>query len=210
MIKRVVTLMLVLMCTACDVRGRVLFIGDSNLALQAHIFISALWAGIGYGVIQPKPPAYLTTWIPVSGSGFKDSELWTSTLKSVGRAQTFDAVVLSMGVNDSGTGGCTTNMPARINAVINALPPNIPIIIVDVPYVGNPNYNVWCSYYINLELQRVKDINPRVLYINTNTVLNAVPISVRFSPDGVHYADGGAHAIAEAVRLKLETLRFTL
>lgn len=201
---RLVAALALLVLTSCDVRGRVLFVGDSNTVLHADVFTSYLYGGVGDGVVLATPPAYLPTFAAVSGAGYRDTAAWVESLESVDAAHDFDAVVLALGLNDAAASGCTADMPAKITAVIDALPADVPILLLNAPFVPSTVFNQTCILGVNVGLLWESQANARVTLIEVNGILNAMPAPVLRFADGVHYSDPAAFEIAEAIVAALD------
>lgn len=198
----------------CPVRGRVLMVGDSNTVLSAETLVGYLWSGSGNGTWVTPPPSYLLSFAAVSGSGFKDAQpadpnapAWVPTLDAIDAAQEFDAVVLALGVNDATTGNCTAGLDGKIDDVIDELPANIPIVLVDAPYVPSSNYSNTCLVNVNLALQAATSrYSPRIRYVNINAALSNAGLSYPngWFSDGVHYTIAAQYVLSEQIRVALE------
>lgn len=211
MIRRLVCALFALALTSCDVNGRVLFVGDSNVALNADVFTGYLYAGHQQGTstwTQPAP-AYLPTFAAASGGKFAHTSGnydWLGSLASVGNAHTYDAVVLAMGLNDAATGACTQNVQTPMGAVIAALPASIPVIIVNVPNVPSTAYDDTCIGIVNAWLAAAAGTDARFHLISADAVLSALASNARYESDGIHYTDAAAVALAEAIVTVLDGL----
>lgn len=217
-LKRLLVLSLAMLAlTACDIRQKILMMGDSNMVLSMNTYTNMLFAGYGLG---GAVPAWLMTPVAVSGSGLRhlypidaqDRANWTQTLKSLAfRDRDFDGIVINLGLND-----CTVqpllgipftvaraDYDRRIDDFITLLPASVPIIWIDAPY-GRPGYNDSCVTEVNLALQRaVTRYRGRITYLNVNNELNALAQDVpakgvyyRFGPDRLHFADAAKERLA--------------
>jgi hypothetical protein len=213
--KRLACLLLVLAATACDLNGRVLLVGDSNISMSATTYASYLYSGYEVGGTWEMPaPAYLPTIAVVPGSGFAhayDSDPntpnWVPALERIDAAGEWDAVVLNMGVNDAMTGMCTTGLADKIDALYGALPADIPIIVLDAPYVPSSSYSQTCLVDVNLALQAAHyRWSPRTTYINVNDTIGSVPANQRYLSDGIHYSPASQQKIVEAVKAALDSV----
>lgn len=207
--KRLALLLLLPLLTAfsCNVSGRrVLFVGDSQTAMNANVFAGYLFGGYGQGGAWKTPaPAFLPTFAAVPGARLLDSADWAATLATV--EPDYDAVVLELGQNDAIAGSCTAGLDAHIDEVVAALPAGIPVVWLDAPYVPSAMYSQSCLVQVNLALQAAYWRHyPRIVYVNTNAVLAGVPASQRWLADGVHWSQTSAYTIAEAVMVELEGL----
>lgn len=222
MFRRVVTSILALALLAgygCPVRGRVLMVGDSNVLLSAPTYIGLLDNGSAQnGWIQPAP-GYLLTFKAIGGAGFKDVQPadpnapnWIPTLESVRTSHTFDAVVLALGVNDGINGYCVPRptVDQKIDALIAALPPSVPIIVLDAAHASAANYNMACIIAVNDALQdAIHRHGERVMVrINSNAALSTAGIAYPsgWFTDGLHYRPAAQYVLAEQIRLALEAV----
>ena len=202
--RNIALILLACIALGCDVRGKVLFVGDSNTVLTAPDLIAAFWTnGVAY---EPSFPA-------VSGSGYGHAlplngvPGWAPALAQLDG----DAVVLALGLNDCLPGPAGTNYQnptqyaALIDTVIDSLPPSAPIVLVDAPYVTSTSYAFSCIVNVNLALQAATArYAPRTTYLNVNNVINGV--SGAKYVDGVHYSPAVRAAVAAAIRNKVSAV----
>lgn len=190
--KRFLVFALLLLC-ACDVRGTVLIVGDSNTSLAAGIWQQQVYAGIW------TEPSHVVAWLPtIVGVPMSALTDWAPSVASIAAAQSFDVSILALGVNDCAVKGVPPT-DAELDALFAALPGRR--VIIDAPYAPAVSYA--CLEQVNLALQRAVN-RWGATYLNVNDVLNALPPTARYQADGLHYSMSAQVAIGQAIVAELE------
>lgn len=213
--------LLALAVLGCDLRARVLFVGDSNMAFSA-----ATYSGLFYGGFESGGPIprWLPTFAAMPGSGFRDAyasgtiDGWASAVADAAASSAFDGSVLNLGGNDALVGARISgepvfaigaDYPGRIDAVLAGMPK--PVVIIDAPYLPSALYSQSALVQVNLALQAATHrCNSAYganacLYLNVNNVLATVPAAERYV-DSMHFSRRSQVAIGREILRVLDPL----
>jgi lysophospholipase L1-like esterase len=193
--ERVVLLAALLALCACDIRGRVLFVGDSNTVYAAPVWQPMVYGGIG---LDPwHAPGWLPTQAAIPGASLVD---WPESVSAIAAAQGFDATIVALGLNDCMVHGVAPTND-QLDELFDALPAGR-IVILDAPYA--PGVDQACLRFVNLGLQQQAS-KRNATYVNVNDILDALPESERYGY-GVHYSVTAQQAIGQRLVEVLEAL----
>jgi lysophospholipase L1-like esterase len=183
-----------------NVRGTVLFVGDSNLTLGAGAVVFAAqyldhWDNGYVATFATRPVAGLRTPdCPSTAPRCGTTNYWSTRLPQVlGRTRP-NAVVVNLGVNDTYTVGTETSpgyakYGTKIDGFMRLLPKGIPIVWTNLPCNIEPSSIRKGCTVVNGALARAPSRWPRLTIAKWGGAANAHPEWI--IPDNVHYTPDG-------------------